>query len=100
MLSALGQCLSVGYAAAASSHSVTIKKLTISLSGEINIIPFLGMGLGQGSDHAGYRGINVDVKLETNAARDVEEMLHAHVLKTSPVGHTLARPVPMTINLL
>ncbi|KAI9028501.1 OsmC/Ohr family [Hyaloraphidium curvatum] len=99
VLSSLGACLSVGYAAAASVNGVEIKKLKIDLSGDINIIPFLGLGKAHGSDNAGYRGIKVDVHLEADADDATLQKIHEHVQATSPVGHTLARPVPIEYKL-
>lgn len=99
LLSALGQCLAIGYAAAASVHGVSIRSLNIDLEGDLNIIPFLGLGEAHGSDHAGYRGIRVNVNLDAEADKAVLDAIHAHVVKTSPVGHTVGRPVEVKYSL-
>lgn len=99
VLSGLGQCLAVGYAAAASVHSIKINSLKIELTGDINLMPFLGLGQAQGSDNAGYRGIKVDVHLDAEGDKKVLEAIHQHVMATSPVGHTISRPVPVDFKL-
>jgi len=39
------------------------------------------------------------VKLDTDASQDKVDALHQKVVGTSPVGHTLERAVPVTIEL-
>ena len=96
LLGALGNCLAVGYAANATAAGIAIEQLTIELEGDLNLRTFLGL------DHegnAGYEAIRVNVDLRSDADDDQRAALHEKVVGTSPVGHTLQRPVPVTIEL-
>jgi len=95
LLSALGNCLAVGYAANASVAGIAIDQLTIDLKGDIDLKVFLGIAEG----HAGFDSITANVHLVTEAPKKEIDALHAKVLASSPVGHTLASSVPVDIRL-
>lgn len=95
LLSALGNCLAVGYAANASVAGITINSLSVDLKGDLNLKSFLGLREG----HAGFESITAKVSLASDASREVLESLHAKVVGSSPVGHTLGIAVPVSINL-
>lgn len=95
LLAALGNCLAVGYAANATAAGIRLDELRIDLEGEIDLHTFLGLRDG----HAGYDAIRVRVHLESDADRAAIEDLHSKVVGTSPVGHTLQRPIPLSIQL-
>jgi len=95
LLAALGNCLAVGYAANASVAGIELRGLTIQLDGDLDLHTFLGLSRG----NAGYESIRVAVSIDSDAsARQLEE-LHRTVVSTSPVGHTLQRAVPVSIDL-
>jgi uncharacterized OsmC-like protein len=93
LLAALGNCLAVGYAANATAQNIILDELSIGLEGEIDLHTFLGLTDG----NAGFENIRATVRLVSDADPDKIEALHAKVAATSPVGHTLARAVPLTI---
>lgn len=95
VLAALGNCLAVGYAANASAAGIALKGLRIELEGDVDLHTFLGLG----QDNAGYSGIGVKVSIEADAERQDIEALHQKVVSTSPVGHTLQSPVPVSVEL-
>jgi uncharacterized OsmC-like protein len=95
VLAALGNCLAVGYAANASVAGIEIRSLTIELEGDIDMHAFLGLGSG----NAGYESIRAKVDLQSNATPEQLRELHKKVVDSSPVGHTLARAVPLEIEL-
>jgi uncharacterized OsmC-like protein len=95
LLGALGNCLAVGYAANASAEGISIRSLQISLEGNIDLRTFLGLA----QEHAGYQGIRARVKLDTDASSEQVAALHRKVIGTSPVGHSLERAVPLSIQL-
>lgn len=95
LLAALGNCLAVGYAANASVAGIELKSLQIELSGDLDLHTFLGLDDG----HAGFRSIVASVQLESDAAPEAIAALHDKVTSTSPVGHTLARPIAVSIEL-
>jgi uncharacterized OsmC-like protein len=95
LLGALGNCLAVGYAANATAAGITIRDLSIDLEGDLDLHTFLGLANG----HAGYEAIRVRVNLDSDASPEQLATLHQKVTGTSPVGHTLARAIPLNIQL-
>ena len=95
VLAALGNCLAVGYAANATAAGIEIRDLSIDLEGDVDLHTFLGLSEG----NAGYSGITVKVNIDSDASAADLEALHDKVTRTSPVGHTLSRAVPVKIEL-
>jgi uncharacterized OsmC-like protein len=95
LLGALGNCLAVGYAANASVAGIELTSLQIELSGDLDLHTFLGLEPG----HAGFSSIEATVSIESDATPEALETLHAKVTGTSPVGHTLGRAIPVSIEL-
>jgi uncharacterized OsmC-like protein len=95
LLGALGNCLAVGYAANATVADIELNRLSIELEGDLDLHTFLGLTDG----NAGFENITATVSIDSNASvADIEE-LHRKVVATSPVGHTLQRQVPVTVQL-
>ena len=95
LLGALGNCLAVGYAAGASARGITLHDLRIDLSGDLDLHTFLGLRDG----NAGFEQIRVSVHIDSDADDAALAELHDKVTATSPVGHTLARAIPVDIAL-
>ena len=96
LLGALGNCLAVGYAANASVAGIELRGVTINLDGDIDLKTFLGLA----DANAGYEAIRVSVDLDAPEASPQQlTELHDKVVGTSPVGHTLSRPVALKIEL-
>ena len=96
LLSALGNCLVVGYAANATAAGIEIEDLTIDVEGDLDLHTFLGLNA---EGNAGYDAIRVNVQLKSDATPEQLAEIHEKVVGTSPVGHTLGRSVPVTIDL-
>lgn len=96
LLAALGNCLAVGYAANATAAGVEINDLRIDLEGDLDLHTFLGL---DPEGNAGYQSIRAKVSIDTDASSETIDELHQRVIGTSPVGHTLARSVPVQIDL-
>ena len=96
VLAALGNCLAVGYAANATAAGIEIRDLNIELEGDLDLHTFLGLSP-QGN--AGYDNISVRVRIDSDAPAEDLQALHDKVVGTSPVGHTLARAVPIKFEL-
>jgi uncharacterized OsmC-like protein len=98
VLGAYGCCLTTGYVMNAARRGIKLEGVTVSLKGDLDLQGFFGL-----SDKVapGYSGVQVDVKLDapTATAAQVKE-LHEHVLKTSPVGSILSRPLKVTTRLV
>jgi len=91
LLGAPGNCRAVGYTANATVAGVKLDRLQIDLNGNFDLHVFLGLVEGR----AGFDTLNAIVTLESEAI----EALHARVLATSPVGHTLCNAVPVDVTL-
>lgn len=96
LLAALGNCLAVGYAANATASGIEIRDMSIDLEGELDLHTFLGLAP---DGNAGYDNISVKVNIDSDASAEQLRELHEKVVGTSPVGHTLARAVPLKIDL-
>jgi uncharacterized OsmC-like protein len=95
LLGALGSCLAIGYAANASAVGIRIDNLRIDVEGDLNLKSFLGLEPG----NAGYDTLRASVHIESDATDDAIAALHDTVVATSPVGHTLAGAIPLTVDL-
>lgn len=95
ILGAYGSCLAIGYAANACAQGIEINNLRIELEGDLDLHTFLGLAEG----HAGFSAIRAKVHLEADAEPEQIEALHEKVVATSPVGHTISRPVPVAVDL-
>ncbi len=95
LLGSLGNCLAVGYAANATVAGIELEDLQIDLKGDIDLHVFLGLAEG----HAGFESITANVTIASDASPEQLAQLHAKVLASSPVGHTLRSAVPVEITL-
>jgi uncharacterized OsmC-like protein len=96
LLAALGNCLAVGYAANATAAGIELTELRIELDGDLNLKTFLGL---DEEGHAGYRSVRARVHIDADVPDAEIEELHRTVVGTSPVGHTLARAIPLDVAL-
>lgn len=96
-LGALGACWITGFAANASARGIKIKDLEVELQGDIDLRGFFGL-----SDQVnpGYDSIKAKVRLDADAPKEKLQELYQDVLKTSPVGCTLSRPVRIDSELV
>ncbi|MBW4721424.1 OsmC family protein [Saccharothrix obliqua] len=95
LLAALGNCLAVGYAANATVAGIAVDSLSVDVKGDVDLRVFLGLAEG----HAGFDSITARVRIQSPASRDELEALHARVVASSPVGHTLGSAVPVRVEL-
>lgn len=95
LLGALGNCLAVGYAANATVAGIPLDDVRVDLRGDLDLRVFLGLAEG----HAGFDSITATVTIDSAATREELEDLHAKVLASSPVGHTIGNAVPVEISL-
>jgi uncharacterized OsmC-like protein len=96
VLAAYGSCLTVGYTMNAALRGIEIRSLEVKLDGDLDLQGFLGL-----SDDvpAGFSSISAIVHLDADATPEQIQELHQHVLKTSPVGCILSRPLSITTEL-
>lgn len=96
LIASLGNCLAVGYAASATVKNIKLDEVRISLEGDIDLRTFLGLAQG----NAGYESIRASVRIKSDATPEQLQELHEQVVGSSPVGHTLSRAVPVSIDLV
>ncbi len=95
LLGALANCLVVGYAVNAAAAGIDLRGLDVDIEGDLDLTTFLGLG----GTHAGFDDIRVTVRIDTDADAEAVGRLHDTVVATSPVAHTLQRPVPVAVAL-
>ena len=89
ILGAFGACLAIGYTAGAIGRGIDLHALELDLTGVIDLPVFFGLKEG----NAGFTDIDVVVRIDSDATPEALAALHEAVLRTSPVGNTLERPV-------
>lgn len=102
VLQAYGACLTIGYAMNAAVRGIKLDDIKIDLEGEIDLPGFLGLEAPEKlhmDKLPGYKNITARVKIKSSADKKALEELHKHVIGTSPVGVTLARPIAIKATL-
>jgi uncharacterized OsmC-like protein len=97
VLAAYSSCLTVGYALNAAMRGIAIKELKVEVEGDLDLAGFFGLSE---KVPAGFSGIRAKVHLDSDGSPADVQALHAHVLKTSPVGSILTRPLKVTTELV
>jgi uncharacterized OsmC-like protein len=88
VLASFSSCLVVGYALQAHLRGITLRSLSVDVEGDSD--PAFFLGCGSGDEDSGYHAMRVKVHLDTDADEAALDALQAEVLRTSPVGSTLA----------
>lgn len=102
VLQAYGACLTIGYAMNAAVRGINIHDIKIDLEGEIDLPGFLGLEPPEkyGMDKLpGFKSITAKVNIKADVDKKALQELHEHVVRTSPVGLTLSRPVKVEAKL-
>ena len=92
LLSALNACMTVGYVAGAAMRGITLTRLEIETTGELDLRGFLDL-----SDAVapGYPVIDYIVRIAGNGTPEQFEEIHAGVMATSPNYDNIARAIRM-----
>jgi uncharacterized OsmC-like protein len=89
MLSALGACLTVGYAANAAALGIDIEDLAIEIATDASLEGFMNIR----DAEPAVESVTVHVHVTTSAPAEAVQELHAYVNAHSPIWQTLASPV-------
>jgi len=92
LLAGYAGCLNVVFGIVAKELNIEIKSLGINIDGDINPAKFLGIS---DEERAGFKSINVDIKLETNVDKNKEALLIETVKKRCPINDNLSNPTPI-----
>ncbi len=102
VLQAYGACLTIGFAMNAAVRGIKLNAIHIDLEGEIDLPGFLGLEPPE-SLHMdklpGYKTVRANIRIDSPADKKTLQELHDHVMRTSPVGITLSRPVKLESRL-
>jgi uncharacterized OsmC-like protein len=90
LLASINACMLVGYAAAAAHMGITLTKLEIRLSGDIDLRGFLGL---DASVPAGYESLQQTVTIAGDGTPEQFQQIHEIVKKTSPNYFNITRAV-------
>jgi uncharacterized OsmC-like protein len=97
LLGAVGTCMAIGYALNAAARGIELRHLAIELDGDIDLTAFAGF---DDAANPGYSDIRVHVEVDTDAPSDAVQALHEHVVRTSPIYSTVARPVHISSDVV
>ncbi len=92
LMAAVNACMTVGYVAGASLRGITLSRLEIDTTGQLDLRGFLGLDDGV---PPGYEQIDYTVRIAGNGTAEQFDEIHAAVMKTSPNYFNIARPIRM-----
>ena len=96
LMAAVNACMTVGYVAGASLQGITLDKLEIETTGQLDLRGFLGL---DDSVPPGYEQIDYVVRIAGNGTPEQFEAIHRNVMATSPNYFNMARPIRMNGSL-
>ncbi|MGD9974075.1 MAG: OsmC family protein [Desulfatirhabdiaceae bacterium] len=96
LLVALSGCLTTSLVAHAAARGIQIKRVESRYEGDLDLQGFLGISE---VVPVGYRNIRVFFKVEADIPEDQKEDLIRMAQKYSPVFNSIAKPVPVSVQL-
>lgn len=92
LMAAVNACMTVGYVAGASIRGITLDRLEIETTGQLDLRGFLGL---DDAVAPGYETLDYTVRIAGDGTAEQFEDIHRTVMQTSPNYFNLARPVRM-----
>jgi len=97
LLAAVGGCLAVGFQWRASRRGIEVRNLEVSLQAQAeNMLVFLGL---EDDGHPGMKRIDGRLYVDADAEGDVLLEIWQETLQRSPVTQSVARQVPVQIDM-
>lgn len=96
LLAALSGCLTTTMVAHAAARGIEIRKVESRYEGDIDLHGFLGLS---DAVPVGYKRIGVYFKIDADVSEGQKEELVAMAQKYSPVFNSIAKPVPVSVQL-
>jgi uncharacterized OsmC-like protein len=96
LLVALSGCLTTSLVAHAAARGIDVKKVESRYEGDLDLRGFLGISE---DVPVGYQNIKVYFKIEAELSDDQKEELITMAQKYSPVFNSIAKPVPVSVQL-
>ena len=97
LLAALNACMIVGYAALCSLEGITLDKLEIATSGNIDLRGFLGI---DPTVNPGYDSLSYTVHIKGEGTPEQFQKIHRMVMATSPNFANISRAVALNPTLV
>lgn len=97
LLTALGSCLTVGYAANAAAMDIELDDLRFEMAGEVDLRGFLGIA---DDVRAGYETVTCTTYIDAAASEAELAELRERVEATSPLVDNIANEVPLETDLV
>jgi hypothetical protein len=86
----------VGYVAGAAVNGITLEKLEVETTGELDLRGFLGL---DENVKPGYDSISYVVRMKGNGTPEQFQAIHENVMKTSPNYFNISRPIRIDARL-
>ena len=96
LMTALNACITVGYVAGAAVKGITLEKLEIETTGQLDLRGFLGI---DPNVKPGYESLRYVVRIKGNGTAEQFEEIHQNVIKTSPNYFNISQPVRLDAEL-
>jgi uncharacterized OsmC-like protein len=90
LMTALNACIMVGYVAGAAVNGITLSKVEIETSGQLDLRGFLGI---DANVKPGYESIQYVVRIAGNGTPEQFRQIHEKVIKTSPNYFNISQPI-------
>lgn len=97
LMAATNACMMVGYASVAAVMGVTLTKLELEMSGDIDLRGFLDIDR---SVAPGYERMHYTVRIAGDGTQEQFEKMHEVVQRTSPNYYNISRPIELTNDLV
>ena len=91
-MSAINACMTVGYVAGAAIRGITLARLEIETTGQLDLRGFLGL---DDAVPPGYETVEYTVRIEGDGTPEQFDEIHRTVMQTSPNYFNMARPIRM-----
>ena len=96
LLAALSGCLTTSLVAHAAARGIEVRRVESRYEGDLDLRGFLGLSE---EVPVGYKNIRVYFKIEADVSEDQKEDLIRMAQKYSPVFNSIAKPVPVSVQL-
>lgn len=97
LMTALNACVMVGYVAGAAVNGITLEKVEIETTGELDLRGFLGI---DENVAPGYESIQYTVRIKGNGTPEQFQQIHETVMKTSPNYFNISRQIRIDAQLM
>jgi uncharacterized OsmC-like protein len=90
LMTALNACIMVGYVVGAAVNGITLDKVEIETSGQLDLRGFLGI---DPTVRPGYEAIQYTVRMKGNGSPEQYQKIHETVCRTSPNYFNVSQPI-------